>query len=53
MKESEIGDNYLDLTRDLTQLKSPNATVILVVIGALGDTSKTLGKELEELLIRR
>ena len=49
LKESEKRDKYLDLVRELKNVK---ATFIPIVIGALGTVTKGLIKGLEDLEIR-
>ena len=48
IKENEKRDNYLDLARELKTLWGMRMTVIPIVVGALGTTTKGLEKGLEE-----
>ena len=56
LKENEKRDKYVDLTRELKQLRNMKVTVILAVIGALGTVTKGLVQRLvqgmEDLEIR-
>ena len=52
IKESEKGDNDLDLARELKQIWNLRVNVIGIVIGALGTISKPLVKRLEDLEFR-
>ena len=51
-KESENGDKYVYLARELNKQCNMTVTVIPVVIGALGIISKGMVKGLEDLEIR-
>ena len=48
-KESEKGDKYLNLDRELKKLWNINVTIMPVVIGAFGTITKGLLKGLEGL----
>ena len=52
LKESEKKHKYYDLARELKKLWNMKATVIPILIGALGTVIKGLVKGLEELEIR-
>ena len=49
LKESEKKDKYLYLARELKKLWNMKVTIVPVVIGALGTTTKGLLKALEDL----
>ena len=49
LKESETEDKYLDLARELKKLWNRKATIMPIVIGALGTITKGLLKGLEDL----
>ena len=50
-EESEKGNKYLDLARELRELWNMKVTVIPIIIGALGTVPKCLVRRLEELEI--
>ena len=52
LKESENRDKYLELARELKQLRSMKVTVIPIVIGALDTDTKGLVQGLEVWVIR-
>ena len=52
VKESEKRDKYLNLARELKKLWNMKATVIPIVIGALGTVIKGLLQGLEDVEIR-
>ena len=49
LKESEMGDKYLDLARELKKMWNIKATIIPIVIGVFGTITKGLLKGLEDL----
>ena len=49
MKESKKKNKYLDLARQLKKLWNMKVTIVPIVIGALGTTTKGLLKGLEDL----
>ena len=49
LKESEKKDKYLELARYLKKLWNMKATIVPIVIGALGTKTKGLLKDLEDL----
>ena len=49
LKESEQKDKYLDFARELKKLWNMKATIVPIVIGALGTITKGLLKGLEDL----
>ena len=51
LKETEKKDKFLDLARELKKLWNMKATVIPIVIGALGTDTKGFVKGLEDLEI--
>ena len=51
LKESEKIDKYLDLARELKKLWNMKVTVIPILSGALGTTTKVLIQVLEHLEI--
>ena len=51
LKECEKRDKYLDLAKELKNLWNMKATIIPIVIGALGTVTKGLVKGLEDLEI--
>ena len=51
LRESEKGDKYLDLARELKKLWDIKLTVIPVVIGTLGTVTKGLVQGLKDLKI--
>ena len=46
IKESEKEDKYLDLARELRNLRGMRVTVIPIVIGVLGTVPKELGRSM-------
>ena len=52
MKESEKRDKYLDLARELRKLWNIKATVMPIVIGALGTVTNGLSNGLQDMEIR-
>ena len=52
LKENEKKNEYLNLARELKKLRYLKATMILIVIGALGTVTKRLVQEVEDLEIR-
>ena len=51
LKESEKKDEYLDLAWEFKKLWNRKVTIVPIVIGALGTTTKGLLKGLEDLEI--
>ena len=51
IKESEKLDKYLDLARELKNLRNIRVTVILIFFGALGTVLKALGSGLNKVKI--
>ena len=49
LKEYEKKDKYLDLARELKKLWNMKVTIVPIVIGAFGNTTKGLLKGLEDL----
>ena len=49
LKECEKKNKYLDLDRDLKNLRNMKVTIVPIVIGALGTVTKGLLKTLEDL----